>query len=326
MNTADSRFWFRFRFRFSRAPRSFRAVAGAWVLAGVIGVIGAGGRAWAADTGGSPAVSVTVAAAASSSADAAPAGPRVREAKGRVLVRAAGGEGYRGRAAPGLTLAAGEVVMTGPRARVELEFAGEGRWRIGQEAVWRSANARGDAALNAGSALVAVPDGGEVRVEGVGATLRLGEGVWLLTAVLSDGFKIVALDRGVVRLEAAPAATAPDGVEPGPADGASSPAAPVLDERRLRAGEVVFASPDGKGFGPVVTVFLDELLATSRLVGGFEAALPQAERLRQQGAAQREALTRVGNVFVGGARQADGFQLIMPKAPAPASEAAPAAK
>ena len=82
----------------------------------------------------------------------------------------------------------------------------------------------------------------------------------------------------------------------------------------MRAGEVVFAQPGGRGLGPVVTVFLDELLATSRLVGGFAAELPQAERLRQLGAAQRESLQKVSNAFVGGARDAEGFELVVPKA------------
>ncbi len=291
-----------------KGSRAVLAVALAWgVLAGVLaGAIAAGTlRGDTRPSEAAPALTPPLASLA---------GPRVLEARGRVLVRAAEGGRYRGRASPGLALAAGDAVVTGPEARVELGFAGEGRWRVGQQAVWRCGGAAGDASLQAGSALVAVPRGRTVRVEGADAAIRLGEGVWLLTAVANDGFKIVALDRGVVGLDS-----------PALASGASAEAGPVPDpvpvadqESKLRAGEVVFVLPGGRGFGPIVTVFLDELLATSRLVGGFAAELPQAERLRQQGAAQREALRHVSNAFVGGARDAASFQLVVPKAAEPA--------
>lgn len=235
--------------------------------------------------------------------------PRVLETRGRVLVRATGEARYRGRAEPGRVLASGEALLTGPEARVELDFGDKGRWRLGEQVIWRLAEAsHGDAVLSSGTALVAVPAGRSIRVQGVDATLRLDEGVWLITAVHNDGFKIVALDRGTLGCKLA---MAPD-----------PDASPPFAELRLRAGEVVFVPPGGLGFGPIITVFLDEVLATSRLVTGFGTDLPQAERLRQQGSAQRERLRRLSNAFVGGANDASGFDLVVPSPPAPAGPGA----
>lgn len=214
------------------------------------------------------------------------------EATGRVLVREGETGRYRGRAEPGLELSAGELVLTGPDARVEWRVGGRGRWRVGERAVWRAGAARGDAELRAGTALAAVPGGERWRVAAADATVVLGEGVWLLTAVDNEGLKIVALDGGGAEI-----AGAGDGAPP---------------RLRLRAGEAVFALPGGRGFGPIVTIFLDELLVSSRLLTRFAEELPQMERLRQQGTAQRERLSLVSNAHLGGAKDAEGFQVIVP--------------
>lgn len=218
--------------------------------------------------------------------------PVAGEASGRVLVRE-GTEGkYRGRATPGLVLHAGDAVLTGPGARVEWQVGERGRWRVGERAVWVSGAGSGDAELRAGTALAAVPDGERWMVGAADARVTLGEGVWLLTAVDNEGLKIVALDGGEV-------------------EDAGADAGPRL---KLRAGEVVFARPGGRGFGPLVTIFLDELLVSSRLITRFADELPQMERLRQQGAAQRERLSLVSNAHVAGAKDAEGFQVIVPGA------------
>lgn len=221
------------------------------------------------------------------------------EAAGRVLVREGGDGPYRGRAKPGMELRAGDAVLTGPGARVEWRIGGRGRWRVGERAVWIAGNAAGDAELRAGTAIAAVEEGSRWTVGAAAARVTLGEGVWLLTAVENEGLKIVALDGGEVACAAAnPGADAGGGLVP---------------RLRLRAGEVVFARPGNGGFGPVVTIFLDELLASSRLVTKFAEPLPQMTRLEQQGAAQRERLSLVSNVHVAGAKDAEGFQLVVPE-------------
>lgn len=234
----------------------------------------------------------------------AAAGPVAGETSGRVFVREGGGDGrYRGRAAAGMKLGAGEAVLTGPGARVEWRIGERGRWRIGERVVWLVGAEPGDAELRAGTALAAVPRGARWTVGAAAARVELGEGVWLLTAVENEGLKIVALDGGEVET----VRTA--GRDGSPSDHGRDARATSI---RLRAGEVVFARPKDAGFGPVVTIFLDELLVSSRLLTKFTEPLPQMERLRQQGEAQRERLSLVGNVHVGGATDAEGFQVIVP--------------
>lgn len=223
--------------------------------------------------------------------DTTPARPVAGETSGRVLVRESGEGRYRGRAEAGMELRAGEAVLSGPRARAEWLLGSRGRWRIGERAVWIAGEVPGDAELRAGTALAAVPDGARWTVGAARVRVTLGEGVWLLTAVANEGLKIVALDDGEV--ESAGAET------------------DVASRLRLRAGEVVFARPDGEGFGPIVTIFLGELLGSSRLVTAFQKPLPQMARLFQQAEAQRERLRLVSNVHVGGAKDSDGFQIIV---------------
>lgn len=218
-------------------------------------------------------------------------GPVAAEASGRVLAREGEQGRYRGRVRTGMELRAGDAVLTGPGARVEWRVGEAGRWRVGERAVWLAGEKPGDADLLAGTALAAVPGGATWRVGAADARILLGEGAWLLTAVENEGLKIVALDEGELAAEG----------------GEGAPA-----KARLRAGEVVFARPGGRGLGPVVTIFLDELLATSRLLTRFSSELPRMERLRQQGAAQRERLALVSNLHVGGAKDAEGFQVMTP--------------
>ena len=226
------------------------------------------------------------------------------ETVGRVLVRDGTTGGYRGPVVAGMVLREGDVVLTGPEGRVELRGGGPARWRIGEQAVWRWRAAGVE--LLAGTALAAgVPDDG-VEVAAAARRVKLHGGVWLLTAVDNEGLKIVALDKGRIELPAAPSA-------PGATDGAGAAGAAAVPALKLAAGELVFAPPGGGGFGPVVTVFLDELLGTSRLVGGFAGPLPQVRRLVALGEAQRARLQNVSNAFVGGARDASGFQLAVPK-------------
>jgi hypothetical protein len=81
---------------------------------------------------------------------------------------------------------------------------------------------------------------------------------------------------------------------------------------RLRPGELAFLQPGGRSFSPVVTVFLEELLATSRLVNGFPEEFPGMRRLLNQAVAQRERLKTLSNAVVVGAPDAGGFQIAVP--------------
>lgn len=222
------------------------------------------------------------------------------ETVGRVLVREAGAARQKP-ARAGARLEPGAALITGRGARAELLDEGGARWRVGALAVWQ-AEAEG-VRLFSGSALALVPGGGSRRVDALGGTVWLGEGVWMLTAVRNEGLKIVCLEAG--------------GELRAPlADPAAGEAA-----RRLRAGELVFLRPQGEGFGPVVTIFLTELLATSRLVNGFAAELPERGRLQAVATAQAERLSGVTEALVAGASDARGFEVVVPGRARPATSA-----
>lgn len=256
--------------------------------------VGAAAPASADGSATEPPASAETSAADVAKSTAARPSAVVAETVGRVLLRAANASG-RAPARAGAELSAGSTLITGRDARAELR-RGEGRWRVGALAVWTAEDA--GARLFSGSALAVVPAGETAEVESLGGRVRLGAGVWMLTAVRNEGLKIICLeDSGELSAELAPAGDA----------------APAWKELRLRAGELVFLRPGGAGFGPVLTVFLQELLATSRLVNGFAEPLPQAGRLAVVAAAQRERIGALSNAVVGGARDAGGFDLVVPR-------------
>jgi hypothetical protein len=81
----------------------------------------------------------------------------------------------------------------------------------------------------------------------------------------------------------------------------------------MKPGELIFLRPGGRGFGPLVTIYLEELLATSRLVRGFSEPLPRMTRLINQAIAQREQLKGVTSALVAGAKGDSGFQVVLPR-------------
>jgi hypothetical protein len=170
-------------------------------------------------------------------------------------------------------------------------------WRVGRRAVF-TCGADGGRLL-AGTALVRVPVDGGWRVESAKGAVRIGKGLWMLQAVDNEGLKVVCLD-GPARVEALGA---------GEGEGGSGM------KIELRPGELVFLKPGGGEFGVVVTIYLEELLATSRLVNGFPAPLAEARRLRNLGIVQREQLKGVTGAFVAGAREETGFEIAVPKPP-----------
>jgi hypothetical protein len=151
----------------------------------------------------------------------------------------------------------------------------------------------------AGTALARVPDEAGWRVESARGAVRLGKGLWMLQAVDNEGLKVVCLD-GPATVEAL-----------------GDDNAAVADEARvrlkLRPGELVFLRPGGREFGALVTIYLEELLITSRLVNAFPEPLPELRRLQNLGIAQREHLKGVTNALVAGARDEKGFEIAVPK-------------
>lgn len=200
---------------------------------------------------------------------------------------------------PGRVLTEGEVLITGDQSRLEVQVGETGLWRVGRRAVFVP-QAKGGR-LTAGTALVRVPSEAGWRVESARGAALLGKGLWMLQAVDNEGLKLVCLD--------GPASVDALGEGPASASGEASPA-----RLKLRPGELVFLRPGGQEFGPIVTVYLEELLATSRLVNAYPEPLKELRRLRNLGIAQREQLKGVTNALVAGARDEKGFEIAVPKA------------
>lgn len=198
----------------------------------------------------------------------------------------------------GRTLAAGEVLITGDQSRLELRLGESGLWRVGRRAVFRPHPEGGR--LMAGTALVRVPAEPGWRIESSRGAVLLGRGLWMLQAVDNEGLKIICLD-GPSRAEALGETASP------------APDAPAAAHMKLRPGELVFLRPGGREFGPIVTVYLEELLMTSRLVNAFPEPLAEARRLLNQGVIQREQLKGVTGALVAGARDEKGFEISVPK-------------
>ncbi len=201
----------------------------------------------------------------------------------------------------GCALGWGEAIITGDVSRYEVRPAqGGGLWRVGRRAVFALKD--GGARLLAGTALVQVPEKAVWRVESLRSAAMLPAGTWIVQAMENRGLKILCLDGGTEPVQAW--------------GGASSPAKAALAVVRLRPGELSFLQPEGKVFSPRATIFLEETLATSRLVNGFPEPVPGMKRLTNQAIAQRERLSKLSNAVIVGASQTGSFQVAVPNAPA----------
>jgi len=230
------------------------------------------------------------------------AGPvaELGQVEGRVLLRVSGVKTLEP-VAMGRLLALDETLITGDASRFEVRpVMGGGLWRVGRRAVFSLKE--GGARLLAGTALVQVPAGALWRVESARSVVALPEGTWLVQAVDNRGLKIVCLD----------------GANPVEARGLPSvETGAVVAIVKVNPGELVFLQPGGEEFSPRVVIYLEELLATSRLIGGFPKPVPGMRRLMNQAIAQRERLKGVSNAVVVGASKAGGFQIAVPTPEAP---------
>lgn len=224
------------------------------------------------------------------------AAPTLTFIEGRVMLRPADGARVE---LPklGRVLADGEVLVTGDQSRVQVQVGKDGLWRVGRRGVFSPQREGGR--LSAGTALVRVPSDSGWVIESPRGMARLSWGLWMLQAVDNEGMKIICLD-GPATVEAL-------------GDRSAGPDTGLQLRLKLRPGELVFLRPGGKDFGPIVTVYLEELLATSRLVNAFPEPLAEARRLSNLGIAQREQLKGVTNALVAGAREEKGFEIAVPK-------------
>lgn len=205
-------------------------------------------------------------------------------------------------------LAIGDIVLTGDASRFELRQSSEVCWRVGRRALFSLTNE--GAKLLAGTALVQVPARLTQNVESRLSIVSLPPGTWIVQAVDNGGLKIVCLDVASGGDKVRALGERSSLIEPAEAE--KDKAALVL---ALRPGDISFLQPHGRVFSPVVTVFLREVLATSRLVVGFPEELPGFRRIVNQAIAQQERLKGLSKAVVVGAPKAGGFQIAVPGAP-----------
>jgi hypothetical protein len=267
------------------------------------------------------------AAAPAGAQAAAELAPTLGHVAGRVMLRTLNATGGARLEFPrtGRQLAAGEVLISGDQSLFELRVGEAGWWRVGRRAVVAPL-VGGGGRLTAGTALVRVPKGASWRIDAARGSARLAAGLWLLQAVDNEGLKIACLD-GPAELWALGEPSAPEpanakaaGVGEGGGAMAETGMTPApLDRLKLNPGELVFLRPGGAAFGPIVVIYLEELIVTSRLVNGFPEPLPELRRLQVLGMVQRQQLKGVTNALVAGARDDQGFEVAVPKVPAKAA-------
>lgn len=244
--------------------------------------------------------------------------PTLGHVAGRVMLRTPSASGAARLEFPkkGRHVVAGEVLITGEQSLFELRVGDGGWWRVGRRAVVEP-YMDGGGRLTAGTALVRVPKGASWRIDAARGSARLAAGLWLLQAVDNEGLKIACLD-GPAELFALGEAATPESASAESTAGNVAPGvtpAP-LDYLKLRPGQLVFMRPGGAAFGPIVIIYLEELVATSRLVNGFPQPLAELRRLQVLGAVQRQQLKGVTNALVAGAHDDKGFEIAVPKPPA----------
>lgn len=144
-----------------------------------------------------------------------------------------------------------DLVRTGADSRAELTAPDQTITRVGANTVFSFEPAGRNLRLEQGSVLFHSPagkGGGTIKTGGASAAV-LGTTI-IVVATLDGGFKFIVVEgRGK--------ATLPNG-----------------KSRTLKAGQLVFVLPGGKGFSRTLDINLAKLVGGSLLVGGFSHELP----------------------------------------------------
>ena len=167
------------------------------------------------------------------------------------------------------TVKAPDLVRTGADSRAELTAPDQTITRIGANTVFSFEPAGRNLRLEQGSVLFHAPagkGGGTIKTGGASAAV-LGTTI-IVVATPDGGFKLIVLEgKGKATL----------------ANGRS---------RSLKAGQMVFVLPVGKGFSPVLTINLGGLVAGSQLVNGFSHDLPSLGLIRAAVRKQNDDLAK----------------------------------
>jgi hypothetical protein len=152
------------------------------------------------------------------------------------------------------TVKAPDRVRTGAESRAELTAPDKTITRIGANTVFAFDTSQRVLHLDQGSVLFHAPKGaggGTIKSGGASAAI-LGTTI-IVSATPGGGFKLIALE-----------GTAKATLENG-------------KKASVKAGQLVYVLPGGKGFSDILTVNLGKLAANSQLVSGFSQPLPSVD-------------------------------------------------
>ncbi len=186
-----------------------------------------------------------------------------------------------------LTFEAPDLMATARRSRAELLAPDGTITRVGSNTIFAFDPEQRIIDLKTGSLLFHSPEGkggGTIRTSEASASV-LGTTI-MASATSNGGFKLIVLE-GVAEI------VYPDG---------------TVDV--LEAGQVTFITPGDGQRAPILNLNLEELVATSQLVNGFEEPLASYAQIDVEARRQARRITGPSNLLLGDATAAGEFQII----------------
>ncbi|MGF1482962.1 MAG: FecR domain-containing protein [Opitutales bacterium] len=185
------------------------------------------------------------------------------------------------------TFEAPDLMATANRSRAELLAPDGTVTRVGSNTIFSFDPEQRVIDLKTGSLLFHSPKGlggGTIRTSEASASV-LGTTI-AIAATSNGGFKLVVLE-GVAQII----------YEDGTVD--------VLD-----AGQVAFVTPGENVRSPILTIDLEELVASSLLLNGFDTPLASLAEINDQARRQSRRILGPSNLLIGDAPEGDQFQII----------------
>lgn len=180
-----------------------------------------------------------------------------------------------------------DLMATARRSRAELLAPDGTITRVGSNTIFAFDAKQRTIDLKTGSLLFHSPEGkggGTIRTSEASASV-LGTTI-MVSATSNGGFKLIVLE-GIAEI------IYPDG---------------SLDV--LEAGQVTFITPGDNLRAPILTLNLEELVASSQLVNGFEQPLASIAQIDEEARRQARRISGPSNLMLGDATAADEFQII----------------
>lgn len=162
-----------------------------------------------------------------------------------------------------------DLVRTGPESRAELTAPDQTITRVGANSVFSFEPVGRNLRLEQGSVLFHSPAGkGGGTIKTAAATAAVLGTTMIVAATSDGGFKLIVL-------EGSAKATLPNG-----------------KSIKLKAGQMVYVLPGGKGFSKVLDINLGKLVDGSLLVNGYANPLPSQGKIRDAVNKQNKELAK----------------------------------